>query len=415
MRRPAAKHLACLAALCLPLVACKRATSERASWRADCPPLVQAEPLSLEAARDAQRVAARRHELRLREAATPGSFLREMRAALDPARVAAGRGLPRRAGGPRAAPLRSRVRIRRRPRQRSGCQEARPGRFAACTTGVFGGPETISCPSCHWIGGPNGAGAETDTAFLSGDGVRTASGDERNPPALVGLGVVQALAREMSRDLQRQRDDLARDAARAGAAREGRLVAKGVDFGRVRVTPAGEVDTSGVSGVDADLVVKPFGWKGTLATFTDFAAEALQIHLGIQSDVLLESNVLLAVGARSLLGDGDDPADPDGDGMRDELGRGPLAAMTAHLALLEIPDGRAADPEPPARPGRPGVRSRRRRRASRTTSSAAAGSSTSWAVRGATCPCWSWRARSSTVEGLPPIDLARDMRQPGLR
>ena len=45
----------------------------------------------------------------------------------------------------------------------------------------------------------------------------------------------------------------------------------------------------GVRGVDADLVVKPFGWKGTLADLDDFAAEALQVHLGIQSDVLLAS------------------------------------------------------------------------------------------------------------------------------
>ena len=101
--------------------------------------------------------------------------------------------------------------------------KAPAGPFRRVHGGVFGGPETISCPSCHWVGGPNGAGAETDDAFLEGDGERTASGDARNPPALVGLGVVQALAREMSRDLQRQRDDLVREAARAGAAREVRL------------------------------------------------------------------------------------------------------------------------------------------------------------------------------------------------
>ena len=80
-----------------------------------------------------------------------------------------------------------------------------------------------------------------------------------------------------------------REAARAGAAREARLTAKGVDFGVLRATPKGEIDASGIRGVDADLVVKPFGWKGTLADFADFAAEALQVHMGIQSDVLLAS------------------------------------------------------------------------------------------------------------------------------
>src|SRR5207253_1584902 len=154
---------------------------------------------------------------------------------------------------------------------------------------------------------------------------------ERNPPALMGLGVVQALAREMSRDLDKERADLVREAARAGAAREARLTTKGVDFGVLRATANGEVDASGVRGVDPDLVVKPFGWKGTAATFADFASEALQVHMGIQSDVLLAS------ASRDVVGDGKDAADPDGDGVRGELGRGPFTTMMAHLALLELP------------------------------------------------------------------------------
>src|SRR5207248_763554 len=141
------------------------------------------------------------------------------------------------------------------------------GPFRRIHQGRFGGPETISCPSCHWIGGPNGAGAETDDAFMQGDGERTASGDSRNPPALVGLGVVQALAREMTRDLQKERADLVQEALRAGAGREAALETKGVDFGVLRASSRGDVDASGVRGVDPDLVVKPFGWKGTAATF----------------------------------------------------------------------------------------------------------------------------------------------------
>src|SRR5207244_6058575 len=69
----------------------------------------------------------------------------------------------------------------------------------------------------------------------------------------------------------------------------------------------------------------------TAADFADFASEALQVHMGIQSDVLLAS------ASRDVVGDGNDPTDPDGDGVRGELGRGPFAAMMAHLALLEMP------------------------------------------------------------------------------
>ena len=282
------------------------------------------------------------------------------------------------------------------------------GPFRRVHGGAFGGPETISCPSCHWIGGPNGAGAETDTAFLDGDGVRTTSGDERNAPALVGLGIVQALAREMSRDLQQQRADLVRDAARAGAARETRLTTKGVDFGVLRVAPEGEIDASGLRGIDGDLVVKPFGWKGTLATFADFAAEALQVHIGIQSDVLL------ANGSREQVGSRNDPADPDGDGVRGELGRGPFAAMTMHLALLEVPivepliQDRQLDA--PAQALLPPT----------TTSFAddfqrGRGQFHDLGCAGCHLPMMVLKSPLLVVEGLPSIDLAQQMRQPGLR
>jgi len=74
---------------CLLVGGCARG-NDVPQWRADCAPLVRPAPLSLEAAREALRLAERRHELRLREAAAPGSFLREMHSALDAKRIAAG-------------------------------------------------------------------------------------------------------------------------------------------------------------------------------------------------------------------------------------------------------------------------------------------------------------------------------------
>jgi hypothetical protein len=272
---------------------------------------------------------------------------------------------------------------------------------------LFGGPETISCPSCHWVGGPNGAGAETDNAFLQGDGEHTSSGDQRNPPALVGLGVVQALAREMTGDLQRQRADLVRDTARAGADREVRLGSKGVDFGVLRATAKGEIDSTGLRGVDPDLVVKPFGWKGTAATFADFAAEALQVHIGIQSDELL------ATAARAVVGDGADTADPDGDGVRGELGRGPFTAMMAHLALLEMP---IVEPLIQNRQLPPAASAR----AAPTTTSFAEDFRRGRAqfrelgCAGCHVPMLVLASPVVAVEGMPPIDLSREMPRPAL-
>jgi hypothetical protein len=394
-----------LLAVCLLIGGCGSGT-DTARWRADCPPVTRPAPLSEDAAREAYRLAGRRHALRLREAAVPGSFLREMHATLDVERIAAGdvclaeladRGqllfeheydFPDGLGGGKAA-------------------SSPTGPFRRVHQGLFGGPETISCPSCHWIGGPNGAGAETDNAFLQGDGERTASGDQRNPPALMGLGVVQALAREMTRDLQKERADLAREASTASAARETHLVTKGVDFGVLRASPRGEIDTSGIRGVDADLVVKPFGWKGTAATFADIASEALQVHMGIQSDEIL------ATASREVLGDGKDPADPDADGVRGELGRGPFTAMMAHLALLEMPivEPLIQNRQLPA-PAQGFL-------APTTTSFAddfARGREDFHALGCASChvPMLVLEGPIVTVEGMPPIDLSRDMRQPAL-
>src|SRR5262249_9501347 len=327
----AATRASILLGLGLSIAACGSSTSnEVATWRADCPSLARPAPLSLDAAREAERLAARRHERALAEAAEPGHVLREMACALGAKRVAGGEVCLGELAG--LGQLLFEHEYNFRDGLGGGDAARSPtGPFRRVHAGGCGGPETISCPSCHWVGGPNGAGAETDTVFLEGDGERTASGDQRNAPALVGLGVVQALAAEMSRDLQKERADLVHEAARAGAAREAWLTTKGVDFGVLRVTAKGEVDASGIRGVDEDLVVKPFGWKGTRETFTGCAAEALQIHMGIQSDVLLAS------ATRDVVGDGKDPADPDDDGVRDELGRGPFAALTAHLALLEMP------------------------------------------------------------------------------
>ena len=399
----------CLVALCLWIAACGDGAhrDDVATWRTDCSPAAPAAPLGIEAARQAQRLASRRHELRFREAAAPGSFLRDMSAALDASRVANGDvcldeladlgqllfehefGPTEGLGGGASA-------------------KGAHGPFRRIHEGLFGGPETISCPSCHWIGGPNGAGAETDNAFLAGDGQHTASGDQRNPPALLGVGVVQALAREMTADLQRQRADVLREAARAGEDREAPLRTKGIDFGVLRASSDGTIDASGVRGIDADLVVKPFGWKGTLAGFSDFSDEALQVHMGIQSEVLLAS------ASREIVGDGDDPMDRDRDGVREELGRGPFGAMTAHLALLEMP---IVEPLIQDRQLPPAATARQPPTLTSFAGDFQRGRRQFHALGCAGChtPMLVLESPVLVVEGLPPIDLARAMRQPGLR
>jgi mono/diheme cytochrome c family protein len=385
----------------LSLASCTRGT-EAPTWRADCPPAARPAPLSLDDARLAHRVADRRHQLRLREAAAAGAFLRDLHEALDADRVAAGDVCLAELAD--LGQLLFEHEYGYRDGLGGGAARAARGPFRRVHAGVFGGPETISCVSCHWVGGPNGAGAETDNAFLLGDGERTGSGDERNPPALTALAVVEALAREMSRDLETARAQLVRDAVRAGAAREVRLTAKGIDFGVLRASATGEIDASGVRGVDPDLVVKPFGWKGTAATFVEFASEALQVHMGIQS-------AALADGPRELAGEGDDPADRDGDAVRNELGHGPFTAMMAHLALLELP---IVEPLIQDRQLAPAAEVLR---APTTTSFAddfRRGRRQFHALGCATChvPMLVLASPVIVVDGMPPIDLSREMRPP---
>ncbi len=381
------------------LVGCGGDRGEQAvAWRDDCEPLARPAPLGMDAAREAHASAARRDRIRLREAAAPGTFLRDMAAMLPYDDLAAGRKCVA-----EVADLGELVFDHEYGYADGlgGGDVTERGPFRRVHGGLFGGPETISCASCHWVGGPEGAGAETDNVFLQGDGERPDSGDARNPPALVAMGVVQALASEMTRDLQRLRDDVLRDGG------EVRLVTKGVDFGVLRATDDGELDTSAVRGVDTDLVVKPFGWKGTLATFADFSDEALQQHIGIQSTELVRR------ASAAVVGDGDDRADPDGDGMRAELERGPLAAMTVHLALLGMPIVEPLIQDRPLEPAASALL------APTTTSFAEDfqhGRRHFHALGCASChrPMLVLESPVLKLDGLPPIDLAREMRQPAL-
>lgn len=201
--------------------------------------------------------------------------------------------------------------------------------------GVRGGLDTFSCAGCHSVGGPDGAGGPTQNAFLGGDGDRISSANVRNAPAALGLGLVQALAAEMSKTLQTQRDEAITAAVESGAPAAITLSAKSVDFGTLVAMPDGTVDTSGVEGVSEDLVVRPFGWKGSGARLRRFIEDAARIHFGVQSHVL-------ALGHQSepdvdRLGSGPNWYDPDNDGIARELEEGILTAGAVYLALLETP------------------------------------------------------------------------------
>ncbi|TMB39436.1 MAG: hypothetical protein E6J55_22835, partial [Deltaproteobacteria bacterium] len=148
----------------------------------------------------------------------------------------------------------------------------------------------------------------------------------------------------MSAELQAQAAG-ARERAKAEGHRvEQALTTKGISFGRITADADGTIDHGSVEGVDPDLTIRPFGWKGHQATLRDIAEESLHIHQG-----LLSNRIQLAVRDGTL-----DPGpygkgpwyDVDEDGVSLEIDPGMLTTVVGYLAQLEVPVIR-----PPRDPG----------------------------------------------------------------
>jgi hypothetical protein len=150
------------------------------------------------------------------------------------------------------------------------------------------------------VGGSNSNAIIMTTTVDSGDtdldGSAALDGRFANPPFVFGAGAVELLAKEMTLDLQALKQS-ALDTPDTVVS----LTTKGVSFGALSANESGELDTSGVVCVDADLVVRPFG------------------HLGMQPTE--------AVGT----------GDPDADGVSDEVLPGDLSVLSVFIATLERP------------------------------------------------------------------------------
>ncbi len=265
---------------------------------------------------------ARRREQRFLDAASPLSMWRATR--VDPRELSNGRFTP-----DEAFQIGAQIFNHRFTREVGLGGADRPG-MSRFHKGRRGGPDAFRCSDCHWRGGLAGGGDAADSAYLQGDGDRQDSALARTPIALVGAGWVELVAREMTAELARIDRALVASARKDGARRIARLVVMGVDFGVLAATSSGERDTSGVVGVDADLVVRPFGHKGTFATLRDAVEDELAVHHGMQTTHLARTGGAARVGPFG----GDDP---DGDGVVDEIAEGQLSALTLYVAMQEVP------------------------------------------------------------------------------
>ncbi len=197
--------------------------------------------------------------------------------------------------------------------------------------GHFGGPDASACVDCHWKGGFAGSGDRVDNTYAFGDGNSLSLAEARNPPALWGVGWVQIIATEMSAELNTIRQQAVLSAQTKNQTVKMELISKGVSFGSITVQAQGQIDYTELEGIDQDLVVKPFGWRGVFKTLREFVEISAQKHLGLQSEYLVQvgyPEVELGTGPKS---------DPDQDEVLRELSEGQVTALVTFLATLDSP------------------------------------------------------------------------------
>lgn len=208
------------------------------------------------------------------------------------------------------------------------------GRPTLQNNGTFlrvNGLDAQTCMECHsvlsntttpfrfGVGGVGGANnnamfmpTSIDVGDTQGNGFAAFNGRFINPPFLFGSGGVELAGKEMTAELQQLKLS-----AQNQPGTPVHLVTKGVDFGTITWTGSA-YDTSGVVGIDADLVVRPFGRKGEFPTTRAFDVGAMQFHLGMQPAEVVGHGV-----------------DADGDGVVDEILEGELSALSVFNTTLE--------------------------------------------------------------------------------
>ena len=156
--------------------------------------------------------------------------------------------------------------------------------------------------------------------------------NDRKTIGMNGSGFVEMLARQMTADLQTERD-----AAPLGNSRQ--LTSKGVSFGILTHNADGTWNTSQVQGLAApslsskgnippSLIIRPLHQAGNVVSIRQFSTNAFNHHHGMQAEERFGLN-----------------ADPDGDGFTNELTVADLTAVSLFQAALSVP-GRVIPNDP---------------------------------------------------------------------
>lgn len=210
-------------------------------------------------------------------------------------------------------------------------------------------PEANACSGCHNSPYPGAGGDRVTEVFVLGqrfdhltfdhaDGIVTRgsvdesgkivtmdnASNDRKTIGMNGSGFVEMLARQMTAELQAERD-----ATPPGTSR--RLVTKGISFGILSHNSDGSWNTSKVQGIPApsrsapgttppSLIIRPLHQVGNVVSLRQFSNTAFNHHHGMQAEERFGLN-----------------EDPDGDGFTNELTTADLTAVSLFQATLPVP------------------------------------------------------------------------------
>jgi hypothetical protein len=157
--------------------------------------------------------------------------------------------------------------------------------------------------------------------------------NSRRTTGMFGAGYLEMLARQMTADLQAIRDSL-----RLGDSKQ--LVSKGVSFGWLTRRKDGIWDTSRVEGLPRasivaptpvdrpTLILRPWHQASNVVSLREFSNTAFNQHHGMQSTERFGLDT-----------------DDDGDGVKNELTRADITAVTLYQATMAVP-GRVIPNDP---------------------------------------------------------------------
>lgn len=222
-----------------------------------------------------------------------------------------------------------------------------PEESGIATLARFGGtgaPPARRCAACH-TRGIAGSGTSVDVTYEDGDGERASTAIVRRPRSLAGAALIEIAAREATAELAALRDATIALARQRGSDVTTLLATRaGASFGRLTAHADGTLDTSSLAGIDADLVVRPFGARGDHASLREAVQSELEARLGLtvgepppslaetQRTALVTYLALLAPPVEEA------PSDPDF-GLASATGRERFVALgcaTCHVPELEI-------------------------------------------------------------------------------